>query len=214
MLRTLAVGSVALLALGFAGCSDQSRELSYKDVEIDEYKRQIKELEDQLYKKDAGTVKVALEGKKTDVSAIKGAVDDNTDVTTSNVAVHLSIESEVLFKSGSASLSSGAKSSLNKVVAVIKERFPNHDIRVVGHTDDVKIVRTKHDWNDNWDLSTGRARAVLLYLEERGIAAKKLGIVGFADQKPVAPNTSADNRQKNRRVEIVVLPAGGDQPKR
>jgi len=47
---------------------------------------------------------------------------------------------------------------------------------------------------------------VLLYLEGRGIAAKQLGIAGYADQRPVVPNSSNENKQKNRRVEIVVIP--------
>ena len=204
-LRPLVLGLAAFAALSLAGCGDE-RELGYKDVEIDEYKRQISDLEEQLYRKDAGGVKQAMQGRQTDLTAIKNAVDANTDLTTRDVEVVFSVESEVLFKSGSATLSTAAKSSLNKVVAVIKERFPNHDIRVVGHTDDQKITRSKGTWNDNWDLSAGRAREVLLYLEGRGIAAKQLGLAGYADQRPVVANSSNENKQKNRRVEIVVIP--------
>jgi chemotaxis protein MotB len=206
-LRPLALGLAAIATLTLSGCNSE-RELGYKDVEIDEYKRQIAELENQLYKKDEGTVKTGLAsaGNQTSVNTIKGVVDDNTDVGTRPMEVVFSVESSVLFKSGSANLSTQAKSSLNKVVAVIKDRFPNHEVRVVGHTDDQKITRSKNAWEDNWDLSAGRAREVLLYLESRGIASKQLGLAGFADQRPVVPNTSAENKQKNRRVEIVVIP--------
>ena len=204
-LRPLVLGLAAFAALSFAGCGDE-RELGYKDVEIDEYMRQISELEEQLYKKDSGAVKEKLAGKDTTVETIRGAVDDKTSVGTRDVEIVFSVESEVLFKSGSATLSTAAKSSLNKVVAVIKDRFPNHEVRVVGHTDDQKITRTKGTWADNWDLSTGRAREVLLYLEGRGIAGKQLGLAGYGSQRPVAPNTSTENKAKNRRVEIVVIP--------
>jgi chemotaxis protein MotB len=205
-LRPLALGLAAVAAISLSGCGSSDRELGYKDVEIDEYKRQITELEDQLYRKNSGEVKQSLEGKKTTTSTIQSAVGSDIDVSERPVEVVMSIESEVLFKSGTATLSAQAKASLNKAVAVIKDRFPNHDIRVVGHTDDQKITRSKNTWNDNWDLSAGRAREVLLYLESRGIASKQLGLAGYGDQRPVVPNTSADNKAKNRRVEIVVIP--------
>jgi len=109
-LRPLVLGLAAFTALSLAGCGDE-RELGYKDVEIDEYKRQIKDLEDQLYKKDEGTVKTGLAtaGAQTSVSTIKGVVDANTDVGTRDVEVVFSVESEVLLKSGSATLSKQAK---------------------------------------------------------------------------------------------------------
>ncbi|MCX8039409.1 MAG: OmpA family protein [Planctomycetota bacterium] len=203
---------VALLAL-LAGCaSSEKRELAYKDVEIDEYKRQIAELEEQLYRKDAAAVQQQLSGKDESVATIQSAVDPNTRVSTREVEVSFEVPSEVLFKSGSAQLTAAAKSSLNKVVAVIRERFPNHDIRVVGHTDDQKITRTKHLWQDNWDLSAARAREVLLYLESRGIPASRLGLAGYGDQRPLVPNTSEQNRQRNRRVEIIAIPPNAPRP--
>lgn len=205
-MRSLVLGLAAVAAISLSGCGGSDRELGYKDVEIDEYKRQIAELEEQLYKKNAGEVKVAMDGKKTTTGNIQNAVGGDFDVSERPVEVVMSIESEVLFKAGSATLSGQAKASLNKAVAVIKERFPNHDVKVVGHTDDQKISRSKNTWNDNWDLSAGRAREVLLYLESRGIAAKQLGLAGYADQRPVVPNANAESRQKNRRVEIVVVP--------
>jgi chemotaxis protein MotB len=205
-LRPLALGLAAVAAISLSGCGRSDRELGYKDVEIDEYKRQITELEDQLYRKNSGEVKQSLEGKKTTTSTIQSAVGNNIDTPKHPVEIVISIENEILFKSGTATLSAQAKASLNKAVAVIKDRFPNHDIRVVGHTDDQKITRSKNTWNDNWDLSAGRAREVLLYLESRGIASKQLGLAGYGDQRPVVPNTSADNKAKNRRVEIVVIP--------
>lgn len=206
-LRPLVLGLAAFAALSFAGCGDE-RELGYKDVEIDEYQRQITELENELYNKNANEVKqVKQQGDgKASLTNIQKEVGGDFDVTSRPIEVVLSIESEVLFKSGSATLSASAKASLNKAVAVIKDRFPGHDVRVVGHTDDQKITRSKGSWADNWDLSAGRAREVLLYLEGRGITAKQLGLAGYADQRPVAANSSNENKQKNRRVEIVVIP--------
>lgn len=206
-LRPLVLGLAAVATLTLSGCNSE-RELGYKDVEIDEYKRQISELENQLYKKDAAGVhdQVAKSGGVASTENIKKQVGPDVDVSTQPVEVVLSIESEVLFKSGSATLSAQAKSALNKVVATINEQFKDHDVRVVGHTDDQKITRTKNAWEDNWDLSAGRAREVLLYLESRGIDGKRLGLAGYGQERPRVPNTSTENKQKNRRVEIVVIP--------
>ncbi len=204
-LRPLVLALAVIASLSLAGCGNE-RELGYKDVEIDEYKRQITELEDQLYKANSGQVQKALDGKQTNLSAIQSAIDPNTTLGTRDVEIVFSVESEVLFKSGSATLNAAAKSSLNKVVAVIKDRFPNHEVRVIGHTDDMKITRSKGTWSDNWDLSAGRAHEVLLYLSGRGIAEKQLGLAGYGKERPLVPNTSNDSRQKNRRVEIVVIP--------
>ena len=79
-------------------------------------------------------------------------------------------------------------------------------MRVEGHTDDQKISRSKDKWDDNWDLSGGRSQKVLHYLLDHGIAASNLGFAGYADQRPLGPNSSEAARAKNRRVDIVVIP--------
>lgn len=205
-LRPLALGLVTLAALTVTGCGDVNREMGYKDVEIAEYQRQIRDLEDQLFRQDAKGVKETLPAGEPSTGDIQRAVGPKGSVSTRDVEVVISIESEVLFRSGSASLNAAAKSTLNKVIATINEKFPNHDIRVIGYTDDQKITRTRNEWDDNWELSAGRAREVLLYIHGRGISEKRLGLAGYGQERPVVPNTSTENRQKNRRVEIVVIP--------
>ena len=92
------------------------------------------------------------------------------------------------------------------MVALIKQKYPGHYVRVEGHTDDQKISRSKDKWEDNWDLAGGRARVVLHYLLERGVAASDLGFAGYADQRPISPGSAEASRRQNRRVEIVVIP--------
>jgi len=209
-LRPLSLGLASLALVALAGCSSE-REMGFQQVEIDEYQRQIKELEDQLYDKDSKGVKASLAsgGGAASTENIQNAVGPKVDVRTEKVAVRMSVPGEVLFKSGSAQLSAEAKSTLNKIIAVIREQFPGYEIRVVGHTDDQKITRSHDRWEDNWDLSAGRAHQVLLYLQGRGLDVKLLGIEGFGQERPLVPNTSASNRQKNRRVEIVAIPPAG-----
>jgi chemotaxis protein MotB len=64
----------------------------------------------------------------------------------------------------------------------------------------------------NWDLSTARAVSVLKYLiDVGGINPQRLSAVGYGESRPMAPNDSAANRAKNRRVEIVLVMEGKKQ---
>ena len=111
---------------------------------------------------------------------------------------------EVLFDSGKAKVKIGAHDVLDKVAKVITDKAPDRNIAVEGHTDNEPIK--KSGWKSNWELSTARATSVLHYLEERGIASKKLQATGYGEYRPVASNDTIEGRQKNRRVEIIILP--------
>jgi chemotaxis protein MotB len=111
---------------------------------------------------------------------------------------------KVLFDSGKAELRRTAYPVLDKVAQVLKE-VPDQPVGIEGHTDNVPI---KHSgWADNYALSLARARAVMDYLvEKQGINSSRLIPVGHGDEQPIASNDTAEGRQKNRRVEIVILP--------
>lgn len=111
---------------------------------------------------------------------------------------------EVLFDSGKAKIRPEAHQVLDKVTKVITEKVSDRNIAVEGHTDNEPIKYS--GWKSNWELSTARATSVLHYLEERGISPKKLQATGYGEYRPVASNDSAEGRQKNRRVEIIILP--------
>ncbi|HPY77378.1 MAG TPA: OmpA family protein, partial [Anaerohalosphaeraceae bacterium] len=66
------------------------------------------------------------------------------------------------------------------------------------------IRKTKDQWQDNWDLSAGRALTVLRYLTSKGMPADQIRAVACGESRPVASNASAAGKAKNRRVEIVV----------
>lgn len=198
--------AVASLTLGGCGCD---RELAYKDVQIQELERINRELEDQLARKASEKVTTVINNapagqssRDTDQEAVGG----NVKVGGRPQEIIFSIESSILFKPGQAVLSAEAKESIARVIALIKQKYPNHYVRVEGHTDDQKISRSKDKWEDNWDLAGGRARVVLKYLLDRGIAAHDLGFAGYAEQRPVAQGTNEAARKQNRRVEIVVIP--------
>jgi chemotaxis protein MotB len=198
--------AVASLTLGGCGCD---RDLAYKDVQIQELERINKELEEQLARKGTDHV------NKTFINAPVGqpkadteqaAVGEGVTRKERDREIIFSIESSILFKPGQAVLSAEAKESIARVIALIKQKYPNHYVRVEGHTDDQKITRSKDKWEDNWDLAGGRARVVLKYLLDRGLNAQDLGFAGYAEQRPVTPGSNEAARKQNRRVEIVVIP--------
>jgi chemotaxis protein MotB len=82
-------------------------------------------------------------------------------------------------------------------------------IRVEGHTDDVPIGATLKDkYFSNWELSAARAASVVRYFQHHHkIDTQRLEAVGFAEYRPIAPNDSVANRQRNRRVEIQLTAA-------
>ncbi len=116
--------------------------------------------------------------------------------------ITISLTSDLLFDSGSATLRSSADPVLAAVATALKDK-PNQ-IRVEGHTDNIPINTS--DFNSNWELSAARATAVLRRLVEGdGMSPERLFAAAFSDTHPVADNTTAQGRAENRRADIVVL---------
>lgn len=111
------------------------------------------------------------------------------------------------FDPGSTKLKNQAKSHLKKISKLINDDFYRNIIRIEGHTDNQPIRRTKNIYKSNWELSTARATSVLYYLiNECRVNPTRMYIAGFGEYKPVADNNSKSGREKNRRIEIVVIP--------
>ena len=109
---------------------------------------------------------------------------------------------DVLFDSGKADLTPKAREIINTVAGIIKQNDRN--VRVEGHTDNVPI--NTYRFPSNWELSTTRAVNVVKYLiEVNGIDPVRLSASGYADQHPVDDNNTKEGRQKNRRVDMVIL---------
>lgn len=114
----------------------------------------------------------------------------------------MSLSDAGFFAPGDDRLQPGSRKTLRKAAAALT-RIPG-EIRLEGHTDDEPIHTSR--FPSNWRLSTARAVAVLrLLVREHGIEARRLAAAGFGEQRPLAPNDSAANRARNRRVDIVVL---------
>lgn len=114
--------------------------------------------------------------------------------------VEITLPSSVLFKSGDAKLSEEANTHL----ASISEELAKHEkiIRVEGFTDNVPIIGSKYD--SNWELSAARAAAVVKYFAQEGIEPARLSAAGYGEHQPVADNRTAQGREENRRIVIMV----------
>jgi chemotaxis protein MotB len=115
--------------------------------------------------------------------------------------VAIAFAGNVLFISGSADLTPDGIALMGELAEVLKT-IPN-DVRVEGHTDDIPPGSEK--FPSNWELSAGRAVTIARYLEEAGVSPFRLSAFGYGQYRPVAPNDSTPNRNRNRRAEIVIL---------
>lgn len=110
-------------------------------------------------------------------------------------------QDSVLFESGKADIITGSKTILAEVGRVLLTTENN--VRIEGHTDNLPINTVK--FPSNWELSTSRATNVLRYLIQEGISPERLSAVGYGEYHPLATNDTDEGRQKNRRVDIVIL---------
>jgi len=112
---------------------------------------------------------------------------------------------QIFFDSGRATLKKEGKEVLKKVGDALKG-YENKIIRVVGHTDNVPVAKSlQATFPSNWDLSVARAANVVRYLQEVGIPPERMIPSGRGEYEPVAPNDTPEGRQKNRRIEIMLI---------
>jgi len=117
-----------------------------------------------------------------------------------NLVIRL-VNDSILFEPGSAKLTERHCELLRHIASMM--RVLPYSARIEGHTDSIPISTA--EFPSNWELSTRRATNVVVHMvRELGVSPDKLSAAGFADTRPVAPNNTSANRQKNRRIDIVV----------
>src|SRR5690606_11604818 len=130
---------------------------------------------------------------------------EDIEITVDETVVMINVSDNLLFRSGSARVSREAYPLLQKLADVINSE-PSMEVMVEGHTDDKKVVENSY-LIDNWDLSVRRAAAIVRLLQDRfDVAPEKLIAAGRSSYHPLVENNSADNRAKNRKTRIVILP--------
>ncbi|MGM0443811.1 MAG: OmpA family protein [Fibrobacterota bacterium] len=129
----------------------------------------------------------------------KENMDDAVKVKVTEKGVGIRINDPVSFDPGSAVLKDQFKELLVKMLSVIEE-LPKEQIRVEGHTDNVPINSSRYP--SNWELSSARATRVVRYLYRKGMDPSKMSAVGYGQYRPIAPNDTPEDREKNRRIEV------------
>ncbi len=115
------------------------------------------------------------------------------------------VAEQLFFDSGRANLKDSGKAVLKRVGEALKG-YEDKVIRIVGHTDNVPITKSLQKvFPSNWELSVARATTVVRYLQEVGIPPERMVASGRAEYQPIAPNDSAEGRNKNRRIEITLI---------
>ena len=118
----------------------------------------------------------------------------------------ISLPESATFPTGSAALTTDAKAFLATLADAL--RSTDALVRVEGHTDDVPLNGGRY--GTNWELSTARASAVVLFLISEGsFAPERLSAAGYGEFHPRVPNASPEARARNRRIDIVILESSG-----
>jgi chemotaxis protein MotB len=133
-----------------------------------------------------------------------GIQDKDIEVNVEKTVVFISISDKLLFKSGSYNVTDKAYTVLEKIAKVINAQ-PKLELMIVGHTDATPIKRDIIQ--DNWDLSALRATSITRILQYKyGVKPERLIAAGRSQYVPLGPNDTAENKSKNRRTKIIIMP--------
>lgn len=126
---------------------------------------------------------------------------DLISVKRTGKGLEVEINSSILFDSGEALIQAKAVSALTEIAAAIRS-FPNA-IQVEGFTDNVPIETFAYP--SNWELSAGRAASIVHLLTDEGVDPFRMSAVGYGEHRPVADNSTAEGRERNRRIVVVIM---------
>jgi chemotaxis protein MotB len=170
-------------------------------VSLGEREKKVRELENVMAAKD----KAVNDLKNSISNALLNFKENDLTVNVKNGKVYVSLAEQLLFASGSTEVDAKGVSALQQLAKAIKDQR-DINIMVEGHTDNVPISKKTTYMQDNWDLSVMRATAITKILTKAGLSPSKVTAAGKGEFSPLAPNTTAQSKQKNRRTEIIITP--------
>jgi chemotaxis protein MotB len=166
-----------------------------------EREKKVKELEQILANKD----KAVLDLKNRISNALLNFKENDLTVKVKNGKVYVSLAEQLLFGSGSINVDAKGVTALQQLAKAIKDQ-KDIQIMIEGHTDNVPISKKSQYMQDNWDLSVMRATSITKILTKAGVSANQVTAAGKGEFSPLAANDNAQNKQKNRRTEIIITP--------
>jgi len=214
MMRQKVIMVLAGLAVGFSmvGCNNNLQtENDLLKTENEELRSQYKESNAALQAADddlrrtqgdlraeqdlSAELQVAIDTRPETISIFENI--SGVDVTLRDKDLALTVASDLLFNSGSATLKTSAKSTLGKVASALNSTYPNQSIVIIGYTDTDKITKSK--FKSNWHLAFDRAWSVRDYLVSNGVKKDRIAIESWGPTKPLSTKAAS------RRVDIVVV---------
>jgi len=214
----LAAGALLVVAAPMTGCADKSamRTNASLMAENEELRDRNAQLEDLFAQQELQLGQLqgenrTLRGENSRLASevrdrpantgFEGMAGVNSTVLDTG-EVLLSIESDILFDSGKATIKANAKRTLEEVASVLSGRYSNRLIRISGHSDTDPIKKSQ--WKTNERLSAERALAVEEYLATKGVSNNAMYVAAFGPSRPL------DTKKASRRVEITVLNVPAD----
>ena len=197
-----------LLSVQEKKLSEAQQELKTQQVKLDQSEKELAQQQARMIE-----LQNALDKQKNAVQSLKeklnhalrGFYDQGLSVFEKNGKVYVSLEDNLIFKTGSYNLDPKGQAALQSLSEVLANN-PNINIMVEGHTDNIPLVGTGQV-KDNWDLSVMRATAVTkIILANTKVDPKRITAAGRGEFIPLDKNSTAEARKKNRRTEIILTP--------
>ena len=181
--------------------SEQER-LNKLKTDLEASSKRLNELENLIAAKEAGLKKL----KETLSKSLKAFEGKGLTVQQKDGKVYVSMENKLLFQTGSWAVGDEGKKAVILVANVLAQN-PDISILIEGHTDTDKFAGAMGQIENNWDLSTKRATAIVNILSEnKGVNKQNLTAAGRGEYAPISTNDTPEGKSKNRRIEIVLTP--------
>ncbi len=170
-------------------------------MSLAERELKVKEIETILSNKD----KAVKDLKDRISNALLNFKENDLTVKVKNGKVYVSLAEQLLFGSGSIEVDAKGVTALQQLAKALKDQ-KDIQIMVEGHTDNVPISKKSPYMQDNWDLSVMRATSITKILTKAGVTPGQISASGKGEYSPLATNDTPQNKQKNRRTEIIITP--------
>ena len=186
--------------------SKTAAEKRQKIADLEAENTKLKDNVAQLTKKSQ-EVEAASKTYKDLLQEMKGEISQGQiTITELKGKLTMDVVDKILFASGEAAVKKEGLAVLTRVVEILKT-VKDKNIRIEGHTDNVKITsRLAKIYPTNWELAAARAINVSKFLQQQGIDPKILSATAFGEYQPLADNSTLEGRAKNRRIAIILLP--------
>ena len=178
--------------------------------ELDVLDQEIESLRQELEKEIAVTEKELQRISDTYAALVEDLneeiADGMVEIEQIKGRLQLTLAEEIFFDSGRAVLKEEGEDVLKRIGVILNE-IPEKNIRIEGHTDNVRIGKSlREKYPTNWELGAARAVIVVRYLEEElGVDPLRLSAVSYAQYRPVESNKTKVGRAKNRRIAIMLV---------